>query len=120
MRYYKDGEVFNLAFTSIADTSDIPDGEIKMFKVGKVDVLVANVGGKYFAIDNRCSHLRGNLSRGKLSGKVVTCPRHASQFDVTTGKALKGPVILGKQRDTGDVSSYDVRVDGQHLLVDTG
>jgi len=30
------------------------------------EILLARVGGKYYATDHRCSHKRGKLSQGKL------------------------------------------------------
>lgn len=88
-------------------------------KVGNVDVLVANVDGKFYAMGGVCTHRGGILPNGKLEGKVVTCPRHGSQFDVTTGKNLAGPKILGVRGTTGDEPAYEVKVEGENILVRT-
>ena len=61
---------------------------MRMFKVGDKECLVANVNGNYYAIGNRCTHANADLSKGSLEGNVVTCPRHKSKFDVTTGKVI--------------------------------
>ena len=45
------------------------------------------------------------LYEGKLEGTTVTCPFHGAQFDVTTGKVLRGPA-------THSLHPYQVIVDG--------
>jgi len=84
-------------FMKVCATSDVTPGTMKHFSVEGYDVLVANIDGNFFAIDNRCPHMGGDLSAGKLEGNIVTCPRHSSQFDVRDGKFIRwaqmGPVI---------------------------
>ena len=78
-------------FEKVAETSEIPVGAIKMVKVAGVDVMVANLAGKLYAIGNKCTHVGGPLSEGELTGSVVECPWHGSKFDVKTGAVLAGP-----------------------------
>lgn len=74
-------------------------------------VAVFNVGGTFLAIGARCPHRGGPLERGPVSGTVVTCPWHGSQFDLTTGAVLRGPA-------SSAVPHYEVRVtDGVLHLV---
>jgi nitrite reductase/ring-hydroxylating ferredoxin subunit len=80
-----------VGFVKVGELSEVPVGEMKMFKVGEKEYLVANVNGNFYAIGNRCTHANGDLSRGSLEGNVVTCPRHKSKFDVTTGKVISVP-----------------------------
>ncbi len=60
-----------------------PDEMTSAFNRERDSALLARVGDKYYAADNRCPHMGGKLSPGKLEGTVVTCPRHGSQFDLT-------------------------------------
>lgn len=84
-------------FVRVCATSDVTPGAMKNFSVEDYDVLVANIDGSFFAIDNHCPHMGSDLSAGKLEGNIVTCPRHGSQFDVRDGKFIRwaqmGPVI---------------------------
>jgi 3-phenylpropionate/trans-cinnamate dioxygenase ferredoxin component len=102
----------------VAGIGDIPPGSMRQADVRGVAVLVANVGGVYYAVANTCSHRGGNLSKGTIEDGIVTCPRHHSRFDVRTGKNLSGPRILGKTWKTGDVRPYPVRVEGGDVVVD--
>ena len=53
--------------------------------------MVFNVGGRFCATQNTCTHRQGPLSEGTLDGSTVTCPYHDAQFDVCTGAVLRGP-----------------------------
>ncbi len=53
------------------------------------ELLLAQVGDKYYCVDNRCPHLGGDLSAGELEGTVVTCPVHHSQFDLKDGSVIR-------------------------------
>ncbi len=55
----------------------------------KKEIMIANIDGKYYAISDRCGHSNASLSMGSLNGKVVTCPLHGAQFDVTIGRKLR-------------------------------
>lgn len=69
-------------------------------------LLVARVNGSLYVMEGICSHRGGELWKGELSGYTVTCPRHGSQFDVRSGKNLKGPWIPFAK--ASDLKSYEV------------
>jgi nitrite reductase/ring-hydroxylating ferredoxin subunit len=80
-------------FIKVAKVSEIPAGTMKHVEAGGIELCIANVGGKFYAIGDRCGHENARLSRGSLMDTIVTCPMHSSQFDVTTGKLMSGPVL---------------------------
>ena len=104
-------------FKTLGQASDIPAGTMKAFALAGKDILVANIDGKLYAIDRYCTHRQGDLSLGKLEGKIVTCPRHSSQFDITTGKNVRGPKIGPVRTTTADESSYSVKIDNGEIRV---
>ena len=75
-------------FVEGARVSEISDGKMKHMEVDGKEVLIANVGGKFYAISDRCGHMNALLSMGNLTGNIVTCPFHGAKYDVTTGKKL--------------------------------
>ncbi|VVC03569.1 Sulredoxin [Candidatus Burarchaeum australiense] len=97
-------------FVKVASTDDIPKGGMKGFGMNGKKFLVANVGGKFYAMESTCTHAKGPLANGTLSGKEVTCPWHGSKFDVTTGKVTGAPARK-------DELTYEVKVQGKDLLV---
>ncbi len=76
-------------------------------------ILVANVDGHYFAVDDTCSHEDASLSTGSLRGEFVKCPLHGSRFSVRTGEAMEEPA-------QENLRTYTVRVEGDDILVGIG
>ena len=97
-------------FVPVTTASELPPGEMKVVVIDRERVLVANVGGVFYAVRDTCGHAGAPLSTGTLLGYVVECPLHFACFDVRTGKLLSGPV-------SADVSSYPVRIDGDTVYV---
>ncbi|MCC7354394.1 MAG: Rieske 2Fe-2S domain-containing protein, partial [Anaerolineae bacterium] len=71
--------------------AEIPPGHVSIVQLDGEAVAVHNVEGTFYATQNACTHRQGSLSDGDLQGRVITCPLHGSQFDVTTGQVLRGP-----------------------------
>ena len=101
----------------VAKVNEVPVGKMKGVTVEGKEILVVNYEGKYYAIGKTCTHQRGDLSKGKLEGKTVTCPKHGSQFDVTTGVSVRGPRVAFIRGKTGNVPSYEVKVEGDSIKV---
>ncbi|MGA2483013.1 MAG: Rieske (2Fe-2S) protein [Candidatus Acidiferrales bacterium] len=101
-----------MAFVRAAKVAEIPAGTIREFQVEGKAVALANVEGKFYAINNTCLHRAGPLGQGPLDGKRVTCPWHGWQYDVTTGKVLQNPSV--------GVETYQIEVRGEDLFVDCG
>lgn len=111
-------------FIDVCSTLDVPDGSMRKREVGGREILLARVGDRYYAADNRCPHMGGDLSQGTLEGTTVTCPSHHSQFDLSDGrmrrwtdwsgiklsaaKLLKAPRPLKK---------HEVKIEGERILV---
>lgn len=77
------------AFTELLKTGDLSNGQMKAYRHSGREILVARVGDRFFAADNRCPHFGGDLAGGKLEDTVVTCPRHGSRFDLRDGRVVR-------------------------------
>ncbi|MER5175621.1 MAG: Rieske 2Fe-2S domain-containing protein [Candidatus Nitrosocosmicus sp.] len=73
------------AFARVAETKDIPLSKMKEVDFNGAKICVVNIEGKYYAIDNVCTHMGGPLAEGKLEGYEVQCPWHGSKFDIRSG-----------------------------------
>ena len=89
------------------------------------EVLLARVADKYYAGGNRCPHMGGKLSQGKLEGTVATCPRHGSQFDLRDGRVvrwLKGSGILSRVgkalKSPRPLATYNVKVEDDRIRIE--
>jgi len=111
-------------FTEVAKIEDLKSGTMKKVNAEGHEILLACVGDKYYATDSRCPHMKGDLSQGKLEGTVVTCPRHGSQFDVSSGRVvrwLKGGLMSklgGALKTSKDLTVYNVKVENGRILVE--
>jgi chlorite dismutase len=90
--------------------SEVPEGAATVVYSGGEQVALFNIGGRIYAIDNRCSHANGPLAEGTLDGTMVTCPLHDSQFDLATGQPTRAPA----QRP---VATYQVRIEHGTVLL---
>ena len=97
-------------FVKVADTKDIQPSRMKEVQVMGENVCLVNVGGKYYAIGNVCTHEGGPLADGTLEEYEVECPWHNSRFDVRTGKVTNPPADEPEP-------SYEVKVDGNDILI---
>jgi nitrite reductase/ring-hydroxylating ferredoxin subunit len=99
-------------FVTVAKTADIKPGELVAFEVEGVRIAVANADGRFFAIDDTCTHEQCSLAaEGTLEGTVVTCGCHGAQFDVTTGAVLAPPA-------PESIRAYPLHVDQGNLVVE--
>ena len=78
-------------FRKVGTVDEIPEGAHKAFSVGDRQALVCQVNGKFYAIEDVCSHAAVPLSTGTLVQKEIHCPLHGARFDVTSGKVLCPP-----------------------------
>jgi len=98
-------------FVKVAQTNEIEPGQARLVDVKGKKIALFNVEGRFFAIDNTCSHKGGPLAEGEVSGHVVTCPWHHGRFDLRTGEVVGPP----PQRA---VTRYGVRVTGSDIEVE--
>jgi nitrite reductase/ring-hydroxylating ferredoxin subunit len=106
-----------MSFIEVAQVNEVPPGTMKSFSAGGKQVCIANVEGKFFAINSVCTHAGGDLSKGTLQGKVITCPRHSSKFDVTNGKCISGPKIGFLKLKAKDETVFEVKIEDNKIKV---
>jgi 3-phenylpropionate/trans-cinnamate dioxygenase ferredoxin subunit len=102
-----------VALQTIANVSDTPPGTISVHDAGGVRIALCNVNGRFYAIDDVCTHDGASLDQGVLDGDLVECPRHGAKFDVTSGRAVVLPAIR-------PVKTYPVQIEGDDVKVDIG
>jgi 3-phenylpropionate/trans-cinnamate dioxygenase ferredoxin subunit len=85
-----------MADLTVCPVEELPPGEVKIVRAGELAIGVYNLGGQYYAIEDRCSHDDGPLAEGDFDPErgVAVCPRHGSEFDVRTGRPLSLPAYL--------------------------
>ena len=124
----------------VGSIDDIPQGKMKHVEVKGKEIVISNIGGKFYAIDDRCGHMNARLSMGNISSEgIVTCPFHGASFHVTTGRKVREPNLTPSQEmdplpekwqkfmenvgqlmshiKTYDQQTYEIKVDGDLIKI---
>jgi nitrite reductase/ring-hydroxylating ferredoxin subunit len=96
-----------------AEVEGFAPGTMQMARISGNAILLANIEGKIYATSNFCTHNKCYLHNGKLKGKILTCPCHFAQFDLTTGAVLAPPA-------KEPLPMYSVKVGGDGIYVQIG
>ena len=109
----------------IVKANELENGSKKKISVRGKDILLAKINGKYYAVDNRCPHLGGDLSKGKLNGDIIVCPKHRSEFDLKDGHVIRWTDWSGIKLNLAKVvrspkalKTYSVKEDGDKVFVE--
>jgi 3-phenylpropionate/trans-cinnamate dioxygenase ferredoxin subunit len=102
-----------MAYTLAAKLDEVPSGRIIVVTVGETEIALGNVGGQIYAVANLCTHDGGPLGEGELVDRQVECPRHGARFDLRSGQVRALPAVV-------PIPTYDVRLEGEDILVDVG
>jgi nitrite reductase/ring-hydroxylating ferredoxin subunit len=126
-------------FVEVAKLDEIAPGGMRAYEVKGKEIVLCNYDGKIYAVSRRCGHMNSPLEMGTLEGYILTCPLHYSQFDITTGEALSGPVptysgdeplpehltnflqytdMLMSGIKTYDLKTYPVKVEGNSITIE--
>jgi 3-phenylpropionate/trans-cinnamate dioxygenase ferredoxin subunit len=97
---------------TVATADEIAPGKTKIVEVGGRRIgIVRGEGGRFYAIEDRCTHDDGPLAEGEVIGECILCPRHGAKFDLATGMALTLPAF-------GHTGSWRVVVEGDDVKVE--
>ena len=97
-------------FIKVAEQDELEEGGLMAVEVDGEPVCLSKVDGAVYAFTDNCTHISGPLNEGDLEGCVLTCPWHGAQFDVRTGKVLRGPARQ-------DIMTYPVKVEDESILI---
>ncbi|HEX6320881.1 MAG TPA: non-heme iron oxygenase ferredoxin subunit [Burkholderiales bacterium] len=97
-------------FIEAGKAGELAPGTMKRVDIRGRRVLLANVAGRLYAVDDTCTHEEASLSTGVLKGELVKCPLHNSRFNVRTGEVLEEPA-------EEPLRTYPVREEGGRILV---
>jgi len=100
----------NVTYHSVAKTSDLNKGEAKQVVIGKKEIAIYNLDGKFYATDDICTHAYASLADGYIEGDKIECPLHGGAFVISTGKACAPPC-------TEDLKVYPVKIENGQIMV---
>jgi 3-phenylpropionate/trans-cinnamate dioxygenase ferredoxin subunit len=102
-----------MAKRRICREHDVIEGGMRPYEVGGRRVLIANVGGTWYAVSDTCSHAEASLAFGRLDteARTVSCPLHGAVFDLETGEGLEEPGVE-------PIETYRVTVEGGEVYAE--
>jgi 3-phenylpropionate/trans-cinnamate dioxygenase ferredoxin subunit len=112
-------------YVEVLKTGEMNNEQMRGISVRGKDILLCKVDDKFYAVNDVCPHMGAKLADGTLKGTVVTCPRHASQFDMKDGHVVRWTDWSGAKlaaskllRSPRALQSYPVKIEGDRVLVE--
>ena len=98
-------------FISVAKKGEIAPGQVRVVEARGTRIVLCNVAGEFFGVEDRCTHDNNPLGEGSLEGAEIECPRHGARFDVRTGAVTCLPAVI-------PIKTYAVRVQDDDVQVE--
>jgi nitrite reductase/ring-hydroxylating ferredoxin subunit len=97
----------------VDSVDNLPIGSLKNITAGGKEILVVNVKGNYYALNNICNHSGAELHEGSIvNDNELICPWHSAKWDVKTGELIWFPQKLKNQE------IYPVIVESDNVYVE--
>lgn len=77
--------------------ADFAEREMRGYEVGKRNVCIAKIHGRYKGLDDWCNHAGCLLSGGRIEENLVVCPCHEVGFDMDSGRNETSPGVCDDQ-----------------------
>ena len=97
-------------WVTVARADELAPGQWRVAEVEDARIVVFNIDGELYAIEDVCTHDGGRLTGGEIEGDEIVCPRHGARFNVRTGAATQMPAVM-------PVQTYPVKIEGDQVLV---
>jgi 3-phenylpropionate/trans-cinnamate dioxygenase ferredoxin subunit len=81
----------NPDLVAVARVDEIASGQFRKVTVDDRAFILANVDGRFYAVEDNCSHEDYPLSYGCLDGDRIKCSLHGSRFSLITGEPMDEP-----------------------------
>ena len=97
-------------WVTVARLEELNPGQFRTADLDGTRVVVFNVDGELYAIEDVCTHDGGQLTGGHVEGDEIVCPRHGARFCVRTGEALTAPAYEPTAKFPVRVESGEIQV----------
>ena len=95
---------------TVAKTSEVPNFGKKIVSVAGREILLVNVKGTIFAVENECPHQGSPMAAAIVRDGYISCPRHGYRFSLIDGSCAEHPECT--------LATFPVQIDGENILVD--
>lgn len=95
---------------AVATISEVPNFGKKVVSVSGREIVLINVKGTIFAVENECPHQGSPLTAAIVKDGVISCPRHGYRFNLKDGHCDEHPEFV--------LATFRVQLNGDVILVD--
>jgi nitrite reductase/ring-hydroxylating ferredoxin subunit len=100
-----------MSYVFACSVSEVGPGQARLFITDPEPIAIFNVGGRFFATQDKCPHGQFSLSESYVEGDRVVCALHDGCFSISSGKRLGPPVSRA-------LRTFQVEVRGDAVFVD--
>jgi nitrite reductase/ring-hydroxylating ferredoxin subunit/multimeric flavodoxin WrbA len=93
-------------------------GGLKELNLQDKKIVLTYHEGVFGALNNKCNHMGGPLSKGKLKNGCVECPWHYWQFNHQSGESLSSEASKHYAPNAGTVPNYPLKTENEILFID--
>jgi nitrite reductase/ring-hydroxylating ferredoxin subunit/multimeric flavodoxin WrbA len=94
------------------------NGGLKEFSFDSKKIVLTYYQKKFGALNNKCNHMGGPLSKGKLKKGCVECPWHYWQFNHVTGESMSVEASKHYTSSGGSVPHFPLKEESGSLFID--
>lgn len=98
-------------YVKVASLGALPPNERLSTWVSGIRVMLVNVGGTVYGVDEQCTHMECSLMEGPLKGTMIGCPCHLAAFDLTDGRVVRSPATV-------PLPTWNVKVEDGDIYVE--
>jgi nitrite reductase (NADH) small subunit len=96
----------------VCGVEELPPGGRLVYELADRSIGLFNVGGRFYALENRCPHRGGPVCLGPVTGttlptddfryaygregEIVRCGWHGWEFEIATGRSIVDPRIRAR------------------------
>ena len=92
-----------------AKVGDVPNFGKKAVQVEGQEILLVNIKGTIYAVENECPHQGSPMGGGIVKEGSISCPRHGYRFSLKDGSCSDHPEFTLKV--------FTVQIEGDDILV---
>ena len=97
---------------TVGKISDVPNFGKKVVSISGREILLVNVKGTIYALENECPHQGSPMGGAIVKDGYISCPRHGYRFNLTDGRCTEHPEYI--------LATFSVQLSGDDISVDLG
>lgn len=94
------------------------NGFLKELEFDNRKIVLSYQDGEFGALNNKCNHMGGPLSKGKLKKGCIECPWHYWEFNRKTGESVSNDMSKNYVEHGGSVPKIPLKIENGELFIE--